>query len=73
MSPRFLILVLRYLKTKLLGFGIGGSIFPQTQAHGCCNEQMSRAVPAEFFMGMTHEIILCYPCLGTDTHSKSRR
>jgi hypothetical protein len=30
MSPRFLFLVFRNLKTKLLGFGIASSIFPQT-------------------------------------------
>lgn len=39
MSPRFLILVLRNLKTKLLGFGIESSIFPQTQAHWSCDGQ----------------------------------
>lgn len=38
MSPRFLILVLRDLKTKLLGLGIESSIFPPTQAHGSCDE-----------------------------------
>lgn len=33
MSPRFLFLVFRNLKTKWLGFGSESSIFPQTWFH----------------------------------------
>lgn len=69
MSPRFLILVLRNVKTKLLGFGMESSVFPQTQAHWSCNEQ---SCGCRTLHGMAHKTIPCYLCFVTDTHSSHK-
>lgn len=63
MSPRFLFLVFRNLKTKWLGFGIESNIFPQILFHCCYNKEL---VAIESYMKMAHLVILGL-CV-TDSH-----
>lgn len=52
MSPRFLFLVFRNLKTKLLGFGIDSSILPQILLH--CSDQENELVAIESYAKTAH-------------------
>lgn len=59
MSSRFLFLVFRNLKTKLLGFGIESNIFPQILFHYSYNKK--ELVARESYVKMAHysESVCC--------------
>lgn len=56
MSPRFLFLDFRNLKTKWLGFGMESSIFSQILFH--CSYNKKELVAVESYMKMARENIL---------------
>lgn len=59
MSPRFLFLVFRNLKTKLLGFGIESNIFPQIPFH-CSYDEKELVARASYVKTAHYSESVCF-------------